>query len=55
MAPHGTARLRTAWRRVRAEGFTPKEFRSICVAALALLGLIVVSGGLVRLTGSGLG
>ena len=55
MAPHGTARLRTAWRRVRAEGFTPKEFRSICVAALALLGIIVISGGLVRLTGSGLG
>lgn len=55
MASHGTARLRTAWRRVRAEGFTPKEFRSICVAALALLGIIVVSGGLVRLTGSGLG
>ncbi|MGB8858070.1 MAG: COX15/CtaA family protein [Ilumatobacteraceae bacterium] len=49
------ARLQTAWRRVRAEGFTTREFRSICVAALALLGIIVVSGGLVRLTGSGLG
>ena len=55
MASHGTARVRTAWRRVRTEGFTPTEFRSICVAALALLGIIVVSGGLVRLTGSGLG
>jgi heme a synthase len=51
----GMARLREFVRRVRAEGFTPREFRSICVAALALLGIIVVSGGLVRLTGSGLG
>lgn len=42
-------------RRVRAEGFTPREFQTICVGALALLGIIVVSGGLVRLTGSGLG
>ncbi len=42
-------------RRVRTEGFTPTEFRTICIAALALLGIIVVSGGLVRLTGSGLG
>lgn len=40
---------------MRAEGFTPTEFRNICVAALVLLGIIVVSGGLVRLTGSGLG
>lgn len=42
-------------RRVRAEGFSPKEFRSICVAALALLMIICVSGAAVRLTGSGLG
>jgi cytochrome c oxidase assembly protein subunit 15 len=49
------SRLRASWQRVRAEGFTPKEFRSICVAALVLLGAIVVTGGLVRLTGSGLG
>lgn len=42
-------------RRVRTQGFTPREFQTICVAALALLGVIVVSGGLVRLTGSGLG
>ena len=42
-------------RRVRAEGFTPTEFKSICIAALVLLSVIVVSGGLVRLTGSGLG
>jgi len=48
-------RLREFVRRVRAEGFTPREFRTICAAALALLGIIVVSGGLVRLTGSGLG
>ncbi len=49
------SRLQASWRRVRAEGFTPSEFRSICVAALVLLGAIVVTGGLVRLTGSGLG
>lgn len=42
-------------RRVRAEGFTPTEFKSICIGALVLLSIIVVSGGLVRLTGSGLG
>lgn len=40
---------------MRAEGFTPKQFRSICIGALVLLSIIVVSGGLVRLTGSGLG
>ena len=49
------SRLRASWRRVRAEGFTPREFQTICVAALVLLGAIVVTGGLVRLTGSGLG
>jgi len=49
------SRVRASWRRVREEGFTPKGFRSICVAALVLLGAIVVTGGLVRLTGSGLG
>lgn len=48
-------RVQASWRRVRKEGFTPTEFRSICVAALVLLGAIVVTGGLVRLTGSGLG
>lgn len=42
-------------RRIRSQGFTPKEFRTICVAALAMLCLIVVSGAAVRLTGSGLG
>ncbi len=42
-------------RRVRSQGFTPKEFQTICVAALVMLGLIVVSGAAVRLTGSGLG
>ena len=49
------SRVHASWRRVRKEGFTPTEFRSICVAALVLLGAIVVTGGLVRLTGSGLG
>jgi cytochrome c oxidase assembly protein subunit 15 len=42
-------------RRVRSEGFSPSEFRSICVAALVLLSIICVSGAAVRLTGSGLG
>lgn len=42
-------------RRIRTQGFTPKEFRTICIAALTLLCLIVVSGAAVRLTGSGLG
>jgi cytochrome c oxidase assembly protein subunit 15 len=42
-------------RRVRSEGFSPREFRSICVAALVLLAIICVSGAAVRLTGSGLG
>ena len=42
-------------RRVRAEGFTPDEFRQICVSALVLLAVIVVTGAAVRLTGSGLG
>lgn len=42
-------------RRIRANGFTPKTFRTICVTALALLCAIVVTGAAVRLTGSGLG
>lgn len=42
-------------RRVRSEGFSPREFRSIAVVALVLLGIICVSGAAVRLTGSGLG
>jgi heme a synthase len=42
-------------KRVRSEGFTPAEFHRICVAALVLLGVIVVTGAAVRLTGSGLG
>ena len=48
-------RLRAYVRRVRSEGFTPTEFLSICIGALFLLSIIVVSGGVVRLTGSGLG
>lgn len=42
-------------RRVRSEGFTPDEFRRICVAALVLVAVIVITGAAVRLTGSGLG
>jgi cytochrome c oxidase assembly protein subunit 15 len=34
---------------------SPERYRSICVLALALLAIIVVSGAGVRLTGSGLG
>jgi len=34
---------------------SPERYRSICVFALVLLGVIVVSGAGVRLTGSGLG
>jgi cytochrome c oxidase assembly protein subunit 15 len=41
--------------RIRSQGFSPRTFRSICWAALFLLGIIVVSGAAVRLTGSGLG
>jgi cytochrome c oxidase assembly protein subunit 15 len=48
-------RLRAYVRRVRSEGFTPREFRSICVFALVSLMVICVSGAAVRLTGSGLG
>lgn len=48
-------RVRATWRRVRSQGFTPTEFQSICVGALVLLAAIVVSGAVVRLTGSGLG
>jgi cytochrome c oxidase assembly protein subunit 15 len=42
-------------KRVRSEGFTPGEFHKICVSALVLLAVIVVTGAAVRLTGSGLG
>jgi cytochrome c oxidase assembly protein subunit 15 len=42
-------------KRARAEGFTPDEFHRICVAALVLVAVIVVTGAAVRLTGSGLG
>jgi cytochrome c oxidase assembly protein subunit 15 len=34
---------------------SPKRYRQVCVVALALLCIIVVSGAAVRLTGSGLG
>jgi len=42
-------------KRVRTDGFTPAEFRTLCVSALALVGVIVVTGAAVRLSGSGLG
>ncbi len=41
--------------RGRRPRLSPGQYRSICVAALALLAIIVVSGAGVRLTGSGLG
>ena len=46
---------RSFLRRVRDEGFTPAEFRTIAITALVLVGAIVITGGAVRLTGSGLG
>jgi cytochrome c oxidase assembly protein subunit 15 len=48
-------RLRQAFKRVRSNGFTSDEFRRICAAALVLVGVIVVTGAAVRLSGSGLG
>ncbi|HAP76574.1 MAG TPA: heme A synthase [Acidimicrobiaceae bacterium] len=49
------SRLTALVRRVRAEGFTPREFRTVAITALVLLSVIVVTGGAVRLSGSGLG
>lgn len=43
------------WARVRREGFSPRSYTTVCVSALVLLSVIVVSGAAVRLTGSGLG
>jgi cytochrome c oxidase assembly protein subunit 15 len=34
---------------------SPQRYRQVCIVALALLCIIVVSGAAVRLTGSGLG
>jgi heme a synthase len=48
-------RLRQLIKRVRSEGFTPDEFHRICVSALVLVAVIVVTGAAVRLTGAGLG
>lgn len=42
-------------RRLMREGFSPRAFTSVAVSAIVLLGAIVVTGGAVRLTGSGLG
>lgn len=40
---------------MRAEGFTPDEFHKVCISALVMVAIIVVTGAAVRLTGSGLG
>lgn len=40
---------------LRRDGITATQYRRICAVALALLGIIVVTGAAVRLTGSGLG
>lgn len=40
---------------VQRPRLSPQRYRAVTVVALALLSLIVVTGGLVRLTGSGLG
>ncbi len=48
----GASSERPRGRRFR---LSPGQYRSICIAALALLAIIVVSGAGVRLTGSGLG
>lgn len=48
-------RLRQIVKRVRSEGFTPAEFHRICISALVLVAVIVVTGAAVRLSGSGLG
>jgi heme a synthase len=48
-------RLRQTIKRIRSEGFTSEQFRRICIAALVLVGVIVVTGAAVRLSGSGLG
>lgn len=47
--------LVTWFRRARAEGFAPRTFQRICVAALVMVAAIVVTGAAVRLSGSGLG
>lgn len=47
----GSSPPRSVWR----DGFSPRGFTSVAVAAIVLLGAIVVTGGAVRLTGSGLG
>jgi heme a synthase len=44
-----------AIRSIRRDGLSPAAFRRVTIVALALLGVIVVTGAAVRLTGSGLG
>ncbi len=48
-------RLGEAITSIRRDGLSPTAYRRITVVALALLGIIVVTGAAVRLTGSGLG
>jgi heme a synthase len=48
-------RLGQAIAGVRRDGLSPRAYRRVTVVALVLLGVIVVTGAAVRLTGSGLG
>ncbi len=48
-------RLGEAITSIRRDGLSPRAYRRVTVVALALLGIIVVTGAAVRLTGSGLG
>ncbi|MFZ9628976.1 MAG: COX15/CtaA family protein [Ilumatobacteraceae bacterium] len=50
-----TGEFTVSRRRVLRDGFSPVAFTSIAVAALVMLGAIVVTGGAVRLSKSGLG
>src|SRR5206468_5475124 len=51
----GRARLRSAAPRSIDGAMSPRTYRRITLLALVLLAVIVVTGGAVRLTGSGLG
>ena len=57
-APAGAARpalIATGWAVVRHRRLSPAAFRFVALLSVWALGLIIVSGGLVRLTQSGLG
>ncbi|TPW11729.1 MAG: hypothetical protein FD127_3054 [Acidimicrobiaceae bacterium] len=43
------------WLPMKRARLSPRKFRAVCVAALLMLSVIVVTGAAVRLTGSGLG